>query len=162
MNIWCRDFHNAAEWQERGDIIRDFHVRFTNDLTQDPSLRAYPEMAGRILFENAPEQLTSEAIAEVQTYIARRFFNPKAPYQNLVKSKGAMREIMEEAAAGKLDPEKAQLAGALEKYYQAVDAHYRPLAGELAALADQAMEPKPPKEKKPRGGKPAGPEAPSA
>ena len=82
---WSHDFHHAPDWKAATGVLKDFYVRFKDELEADASFSRFAKFAGRVIFEHAPEELTAEQQSAMKRHIASRLLNPdlNAPYMTI-------------------------------------------------------------------------------
>jgi hypothetical protein len=95
INLWTQEFREADDWKARADLVKGFSERFKDELEKDPSLARYAKIAGTIVFDNAPQELTETVQTAMKKFIAARLFNPdpKAPYMTLAKARKELGQI---------------------------------------------------------------------
>lgn len=106
VDAWAKEFHDADSWKDKLALVMDFRSRFREELQAHPELGAYPRFAGRIVFENAPEELDADTQRAVNKYIASRILSTEAEGAQTTVPK-AMKELMairKDVAEAKADP----------------------------------------------------------
>src|SRR5690606_19055694 len=75
LEEWMREFRAAPSWKEAADLVAGFRERFEEEIKQDPDITRFVKFAGRIVFENAPEELSVEKQEAVKRFIAVHILN---------------------------------------------------------------------------------------
>ncbi|MDE2336835.1 MAG: hypothetical protein KGL10_05940 [Alphaproteobacteria bacterium] len=131
IDAWAQEFREAADWGERAELVGGFRVRFKNELAADPSLDRFVKMAGRLVFEHAPQELTVLQRKGMQKFIAGRLLNPdtNAPYMTVAKARKELQKI-EWQRKQKDDVKWKDVTDAdirrLKLYYTAIEKKYAP------------------------------------
>jgi exodeoxyribonuclease-1 len=133
INLWTNEFREADDWKARADLVKGFRERFKDELEKDPSLDRYAKIAGTVVYDNAPEQLTDALQTAMKKFIATRLFNPdlKAPYMTLARARKDLAQI--EWLRAKPDSDKWKEVTdtdirKLKLYYTAIEKEYAPYA----------------------------------
>lgn len=129
LEQWMRDFKSAPNWKAAALILKDFYARFKEELAQDVTLSRYAKLAGRIIFENAPQELSMDKNLAMKKHIAARVLNPdiNAPYTTVLKARRELEAIEKERADGKKWQEvtDSQIR-TLKLYYTSIEKIYSP------------------------------------
>ncbi|MBI3440369.1 MAG: hypothetical protein HY052_00940 [Proteobacteria bacterium] len=127
IDQWMKEFRAASDWHKSAELIQDFYVRFKDDLVADPSLSRFVKFAGRIVYENAPQELSQEKRKAMKEHIAARLLNPddKASYMTLAKARKELEQIEKERVGGKkwADVTDNQIR-TLKLYYTSLEKEY--------------------------------------
>ncbi len=130
LTDWMRDFHATESWKDAAAVLGDFYARFEDELKEDPSLRRFVKLAGRLVYEHAPEELDESRREQMKKHIASRLLNPdpKTPYMTISKARQELEQIERERAAGK---ERWQHVSdtqirSIKLYYTALEKEYAP------------------------------------
>lgn len=130
LTDWMSDFHATQDWKEAAGLLDDFYVRFEDELKEDPLLRRFVKLAGRLVYEHAPEELSGEKQAQMKKHIASRLLNPDpgAPYMTIPKARQELEQIERERAEGKPRWQHAtdSQIRSLKLYYTALEKEYAP------------------------------------
>lgn len=128
---WIESFHDAADWKERAVLVSGFRETFKKELEKTPELDRYVKLAGRLVYEHAPELLSQELNVGMKRFIAARILNPNpdAPYMTIAKARKELSTI--EWQRAKPDNKKwkevtdTQIRS-LKLYYTALEREYSP------------------------------------
>lgn len=129
LESWIKAFNGANDWHERAALVKSYRETFKEELAADPSLDRFVRLAGRLVFEHAPEELTAEMQDAMKKFIAGRILNPdlKAPYMTIAKARKELSTI--EWLRSKPDSDKwkdvtdSQIR-CLKLYYTALEKEY--------------------------------------
>lgn len=157
LERWMEDFRNAADWTASAAILDDFYVRFGEDLKNDDGyIRRFAKLAGRIVYEHAPEMLSPEKQDLMRLYVATRALNPdeNSPYMTIPKARKELEEIEKKRTAG--DPKWAHVTDgqirSLKLYYTALEKESAPYASRISTppvIVDKTAKPPKPDAPKP-------------
>lgn len=97
LDDWSKQFREAATWHDRGVLTQNFREHFKDELAADPNFDRYEKLAARIIFENAPEELSSDRQQAIRQAIANRILDPdlKAPYMTIARARKDLKDIEE-------------------------------------------------------------------
>lgn len=132
LNDWLDDFNKAQSWAESAALLGDFYTRLRDEVDQDPSLRRFVKLAGRIVYENAPQELSEAKQEKMKRYIAKRILDPNTdvPYMTIAKARKELESI--ETARAEGDARWQGVADtqirSLKLYYTAIEKEYAPYA----------------------------------
>lgn len=175
LDVWMKEFRDAASWKDAAKLVSEFRTRFEEELKEDPNIARFVKFAGRIVFENAPEELTVEKQEAMKKFIAQHILdeNDKVPWVTIKKARAELEKIEEERA----DPKKKERwkevtdtqIRSLKLYYTSLEKEYAPYlppAAKPAAPSVDSSAPVPPTAAAPVNDNPvtppATPEAPAA
>ena len=172
LEDWMREFREAPSWKEAADLVANFRERFEEEIKQDPEITRFVKFAGRIVFENAPEELSVEKQEAVKRFIAVHILNEDetVPWMTIKKARTELEKIEKDRANPKKDKWEdvtdTQIRS-LKLYYTAIEKEYAPYleaaqklkaAKEAAPPANddkaEAKAPEAPEAKKPSSGGP--------
>jgi hypothetical protein len=133
IDQWTKEFREADTWHDRAVLVNGFRERFKDELEKDPSLVRYAKIAGSVVFDNAPQELTAALQTSMKKFIAGRLFNPdpKAPYMTLARARKDLAQI--EGLRSRPDSDKWKEVTdsdirRLKLYYTAIEKEYAPYA----------------------------------
>lgn len=132
LDAWTKEFRDAPSWKEAAALVADFRTRFAEEIKEDDSITRYAKFAGRIIFENAPEELPLEKQEAMKRYIAQHILdeNTKVPWMTVAKARAELTKIEDE----RKDPKKMERwkevtdtqIRSLKLYYTALEKEYAP------------------------------------
>ncbi len=95
LDDWAKEFRDAADWKERAQMVSGFRTKFKNELAKDPSLDRFVKIAGRLVYEHAPEEISAAQQDGMKKFIAARLLNPdlNAPYMTIAKARKELQTI---------------------------------------------------------------------
>ncbi len=145
---WVHDFHHAHDWHDAAKVLKDFYVRFKDELAADAALARYAKLAGRIIFEHAPNELTADQQQAMKKHIASRLLSNdlNAPYMTIARARKELEQIEQERAQGRKwkDVTDSQIR-TLKLYYTALEKEYEPFfTHPRNTPANDSQQPKPP------------------
>ncbi len=157
LDLWAKEFREAANWHDRAALADGFKARFKDELTADPSLERFERLAARLVFEHAPKELTAAKQETMKKFIAARILNPdlKAPYMTIAKARKDLAQI--EWLRAKPDSDKWKEVTdtdirKLKLYYTAVEKEFAAYAPVKPAANTNIPSPSSPATRKPANG----------
>ena len=145
LDVWVKEFHTADDWKERTALVEGFRTRFKEELAADPSLGRFPKLAGRIVFEHAPQELSAEKQVAMKKFIASRLLNPDltVSYMTIAKARKELSNI--EWQRSRPDNAKWQEVTdtdirRLKLFYTAVEKEFAPYAPQAPAANNNTPE----------------------
>ncbi len=132
LDAWKKEFQDGG-WPERAALIQDFPVRFAEALQTTPALNRFVQFAHRVVFDNAPEQMTQADRDRYKAAIHARIMNQNPP-EGMMTVPGARMEIallrkeLYEGTSKTLTPETEYKLDELAAYYDALERKYAPAA----------------------------------
>lgn len=139
LQKWMQDFH-AADWPKKAVLARDFAGDFADAIAADPHLRRFGKYAGRLVMDNAPDELTPLEKRQMMTYIAKRMMGvePNSEWNTIPKARRELEQIERERAEG-----KSKWALVTDSEIRAIKLYYTALEKELSPYLP-AQTPPPP------------------
>lgn len=95
LDSWMKDFNGAESWSVRANLVSSFRETFKAELEKDPSLDRFVRLAGRLVYEHAPQELNAAAQEGMKKFIAARLLNPdlNVPYMTIAKARKELSTI---------------------------------------------------------------------
>lgn len=101
LEDWKKTFHQV-DWQQKQDMIVEFRSRFANEMKKDPALKRFMTFAQRIVYANAPDNISEDHRKRMEKALhTRRTTNDAdVPYTTLDKARAELAEIEQQRAEG--------------------------------------------------------------
>lgn len=101
LGRWMRQFRDG-DWGQRVDLINDFPRRFAEPLKKQPSLARFADFGLRVVFSEAPGQLSDGQKMAMTRFVAERALDSSAdaPWMTIARARAEMSGIADERAAG--------------------------------------------------------------
>ncbi len=152
LDAWAKEFREADDWHARAVMVEGFRSRFKDELEKDPSLDRFVKIAGRLVYEHAPQELTAQQQESMKKFIAARILNPdpNAPYMTIAKARKELSTV--EWLRKKPDSDKWKDVTdtdirRLKLYYTSLEKEYAPYAPHLTKPANNNAPALPPVKK---------------
>ncbi|MEZ0226758.1 MAG: exonuclease domain-containing protein [Alphaproteobacteria bacterium] len=130
LDQWMKEFRESASWKDAAALVTDFYTRFEKELEDEPSIRRFVKFAGRIVFEHAPEELSTQKQDQMNAYIAAHILTPDTdvPWMTIAKARKELDKIQAERDEGKKkwDEVTDTQVRSLKLYYTALEKEYTP------------------------------------
>ncbi|HYD17707.1 MAG TPA: exonuclease domain-containing protein [Patescibacteria group bacterium] len=134
LEDWMQEFRETSTWKEAAALVTNFRARFAEEIKQDENITRFVKFAGRIVYENAPEELSVEKQDAMKRYIAQHILDtdPDVPWMTVAKARKELDKIDEDRNGD--DPKKkdkwAEVTDtqvrSLKLYYTALEKEYAP------------------------------------
>lgn len=144
LDAWMKEFRDAPSWKEAATLVTNFRARFAEEIKEDENITRFVKFAGRIVYENAPEELPLEKQEAMKRFIANHILdtNSDVPWMTVPKARRELDRIEQD----RLDPKKkdkwAEVTDtqirSLKLYYTSLEKEYGPYLPQkpLAPAAD--------------------------
>lgn len=144
LDAWCKEFRDAPSWKEAANLVTNFRTRFAEEIKEDENITRFVKFAGRVVYENAPEELSLEKQEAMKRFIANHILdtNSDVPWMTVAKARRELDRIEQD----RLDPKKkdkwAEVTDtqirSLKLYYTSLEKEYGPYLPQkpLAPAAD--------------------------
>jgi exodeoxyribonuclease-1 len=144
LDAWMKEFRDAPSWKEAATLVTNFRARFAEEIKEDENITRFVKFAGRVVYENAPEELPLEKQEAMKRFIANHILdtNSDVPWMTVPKARRELDRIEQD----RLDPKKkdkwAEVTDtqirSLKLYYTSLEKEYGPYLPQkpLAPAAD--------------------------
>ncbi|MDI1226645.1 MAG: exonuclease domain-containing protein [bacterium] len=144
LDAWMKEFRDAPSWKEAATLVTNFRTRFAEEIKEDENITRFVKFAGRVVYENAPEELPLEKQEAMKRFIANHILdtNSDVPWMTVAKARRELDRIEQD----RLDPKKkdkwAEVTDtqirSLKLYYTSLEKEYGPYLPQkpLAPAAD--------------------------
>ncbi len=144
LDAWMKEFRDAPSWKEAATLVTNFRTRFADEIKEDENITRFVKFAGRVVYENAPEELPLEKQEAMKRFIANHILdtNSDVPWMTVAKARRELDRIEQD----RLDPKKkdkwAEVTDtqirSLKLYYTSLEKEYGPYLPQkpLAPAAD--------------------------
>ncbi len=101
LNKWMKSFRES-DWDKRVELIKEFDVKFKDDIKDSPSIKRFNQFAKRLMYSEAQNKMTDKGVQAFAGALLSRLTNEDldVPHMTLPKARAQLEKIEEERASG--------------------------------------------------------------